>query len=174
MTNSVAFLADAATTGSTGSLLMPLILIGGMILILWWSSRSRKKQEREVQDMRDNLVVGDEITTIGGIIGKITSIKEETCIIETGRDKCRIRILKSAVRCVDVPNEAAREALVAQRAAEAEAEAAEKAAAMEAERAKKLEMGKKKKRKKSEAPKEEVAVEAPAETPAEESEKTEG
>ncbi|MBO7739957.1 MAG: preprotein translocase subunit YajC [Clostridia bacterium] len=163
--NSVAFLADGAQAAGTGSLLMPLILIGGMILILWWSSRSRKKQEREVQDMRDSLVVGDEITTIGGIIGKITSIKEETCIIETGRDKCRIRILKSAVRCVDVPNEAAREAYAAQRAAEAEAEAAEKAAAMEAERAKKLEMGKKKKSKKAEA-----EVEAPAE----ESEKTEG
>lgn len=163
--NSIAFMAETQTTAGTGSLLMPLILIGGMILILWWSSRSRKKQERQVQDMRDNLVVGDEITTIGGIIGKITSIKEETCIIETGRDKCRIRILKSAVRCVDVPNEAAREALLAQRAAEAEAEAAEKAAAMEAERAKKLEMGKKKKSKKTEE-----VVEAPAE----ESEKTEG
>ena len=165
MTYSVAFLTDAAAS-SGSSLVMPLILIGGMILIFWWSGRSRKKQEREVQDMRDNLVVGDEITTIGGIIGKITSIKEETCIIETGRDKCRIRILKSAVRCVDVPNEAAREALIAQRAAEAEAEAAEKAAAMEAERAKTLEMGKKKKTKKTE--------EAPVEAPAEESEKTEG
>ncbi len=168
--NSIAFMAEAQPTAGAGSLLMPLILIGGMILFLWWSGRSRKKQEREIQDMRDSLVVGDEITTIGGIIGKITSIKEETCIIETGRDKCRIRILKSAVRCVDVPNEAAREALAAQRAAEAEAEAAEKAAAMEAERAKKLEMGKKKKNKKAEASAEEVAVEAPAE----ESEKTEG
>ena len=163
--NSIAFMAEAQPAAATGSLLMPLILIGGMILIFWWSSRSRKKQERQIQDMRDSLVVGDEITTIGGIIGKITSIKEETCIIETGRDKCRIRILKSAVRCVDVPNEAAREAYAAQKAAEAEAEAAEKAAAMEAERTKKLEMGKKKKNKKTE----EVS-----ETPAEESEKTEG
>ena len=170
MFNFVAVLAEAQPAAGTGSLLLPLILIGGMILILWWSSRSRKKQERQIQDMRDSLVVGDEITTIGGIIGKITSIKEETCIIETGRDKCRIRILKSAVRCVDVPNEAAREAYAAQRAAEAEAEAAEKAAAMEAERAKKLEMGKKKsKNKKAEAPTEE-AVEAPAA----DSEKTEG
>ena len=55
--------------------------------------------------MRDSLQVGDEITTIGGIIGKIVSVKEETCMIETGRDKTRIRILKSAVKTVDVKAE---------------------------------------------------------------------
>ena len=140
-----------------------LLMLGGLLVVMYFVMiRPQKKQEKEQNDMRNNLAVGDEITTIGGIIGKITSIKEETCIIETGRDKCRIRILKSAVRCVDVPNEAAREALMAQRAAEAEAEAAEKAAAMEAERAKTLEMGKKKKTQKTE------------EAPVEESEKTEG
>ena len=58
--------------------------------------------------MRDNLQVGDEITTIGGIIGKIVSIKEETLLLETGRDKVRIRILKSAVRNVDVRAEDAK------------------------------------------------------------------
>ena len=47
-------------------------------------------------------MVGDEITTIGGIIGKIISIKEETLMIETGHDRTKIRILKSAVRNVDV------------------------------------------------------------------------
>ena len=55
--------------------------------------------------MRDGLAIGDEITTIGGIIGKIVSIKEETVLIETGRDKVRIRILKNAVRNVDVKAE---------------------------------------------------------------------
>ena len=54
---------------------------------------------------RNALEVGDEITTIGGIIGKIVSIKEETCMIETGHDRMKIRILKSAVRCVDVKAE---------------------------------------------------------------------
>ena len=52
--------------------------------------------------MRNNLQVGDEITTTGGIIGKIISIKDETILIETGRDKTKIRLLKSAVRNVDV------------------------------------------------------------------------
>jgi len=65
-------------------------------------SRSQKKQEKETNDMRNNLAVGDEITTIGGIIGKIISIKDETVLIETSGDKTKIRILKSAVKCVDV------------------------------------------------------------------------
>ena len=52
--------------------------------------------------MRSDSKVGDEITTIGGIIGKIVSIKDETVMIETGNEKTKIRILRSAVRCVDV------------------------------------------------------------------------
>ena len=55
--------------------------------------------------MRDSLAVGDEVTTIGGIIGKIISIKEETVLLETSGDKTKIRILKSAVKCVDVKAE---------------------------------------------------------------------
>ena len=52
--------------------------------------------------MRNNLEVGDEITTIGGIFGVIVKIKEETVTIETGKDRTKIRILRSAVRVVDV------------------------------------------------------------------------
>ena len=67
--------------------------------------RPQKKQEKAQNDMRNNLQVGDEITTIGGIIGKIVSIKEETLVLETSRDGTKIRILKSAVRNVDVKAE---------------------------------------------------------------------
>ena len=63
---------------------------------------AKKKQEKQVNEMRNQLMVGDEITTIGGILGKIISIKEETLMIETGHDRTKIRILKSAVRNVDV------------------------------------------------------------------------
>ena len=67
--------------------------------------RPQKKAEKEANDMRNSLQVGDEITTIGGIIGRIVSIKEETCVIETSRDGTKIRILKSAVSRVDVKAE---------------------------------------------------------------------
>ena len=52
--------------------------------------------------MRSGLEVGDEITTVGGIIGKVISIKEETVMIETGGDKTKLRILRSAIKSIDV------------------------------------------------------------------------
>ena len=87
-----------------------IILIVVMFVVLYFFMiRPQKKQEREVNNMRNNLQVGDEITTIGGIIGKIVSIKEETVMIETGHDRTKIRILKTAVRNVDVKAEDAQD-----------------------------------------------------------------
>ena len=60
--------------------------------------------------MRDALQVGDEITTIGGVIGRVVSIKEETVTIETSRDRTKIRFLRSAIRSVDVKAEETKEA----------------------------------------------------------------
>ena len=80
-----------------------IIMLVGLLLVMYFVMiRPQKKQEKEQNDMRNNLAVGDEITTIGGIIGKIVSIKEETCVIETSHERTKIRILKSAVRSVDV------------------------------------------------------------------------
>ena len=107
--NTVAMLLTSGTTGSTGgdllSLLPMILIIGVMIVFMVISSRKQKKQDQEIANMRNNLNVGDEITTIGGIIGKVVSIKEETCVIETSRDGTKIRILKSAVSRVDVKAE---------------------------------------------------------------------
>lgn len=90
--------------------MMSIILIVVMFVVLYFFMiRPQKKQEREVNEMRNNLQVGDEITTIGGIIGKIVSIKEETVMIETGHDRTKIRILKTAVRNVDVKAEDAQD-----------------------------------------------------------------
>ncbi len=80
-----------------------LLIMAVMIAIFYFLIiRPQKKQDKQVKDMRDSLQVGDEITTIGGIIGRIVSIKEETLVLETSRDGTKIRILRSAVRCVDV------------------------------------------------------------------------
>ena len=83
--------------------LIPLVLI--FVVMYFFMIRPQKKQEQQLKNMRDSLKVGDEITTIGGIIGKVVSIKEETLVLETSRDGTKIRILRSAVRCVDVPAE---------------------------------------------------------------------
>ncbi len=87
------------------TILMIVIIVG----MMFFMRRSQKKQEKEVADMRNGLQVGDEITTIGGIIGKIVSIKDETITIETSHDRTKIRFLRSAVRCVDVHAEDAQD-----------------------------------------------------------------
>lgn len=92
--------------GGIGSILIIVVMFA---VLYFFMIRPQKKQEKEVQNMRNNLQVGDEITTIGGIIGKIVSIKEETVMIETGHDRAKIRILRSAVRCVDVHAEDAQD-----------------------------------------------------------------
>ena len=93
-----------------GDILMPILMVVAFGAIMYFFMyRPQKKQEKEVNNMRNNLQVGDEITTIGGIIGKIVSIKDETVLIETGHDRTKIRILRTAVRCVDVHAEDAQD-----------------------------------------------------------------
>ena len=105
MMNTLMFL----TADATGSLFMfiPLILI--FVAMYFFMIRPQKKQEKEANKMRDELAVGDEITTIGGIIGKVVSIKDETLVLETTKDRTRIRILKTAVSRVDVKAEDAQD-----------------------------------------------------------------
>ena len=95
--------AQGSALGSTLSLIIPLALCA--IVFYFFLYKPQKKQENEAAQMRSNLQVGDEITTIGGIIGKIISIKDETILIETSKDKTKIRLLKTAVRSVDVKAE---------------------------------------------------------------------
>jgi preprotein translocase subunit YajC len=92
--------------GSIGSIVIIVVMFAAMYFLM---IKPQKKQERETNEMRNNLQVGDEITTIGGIIGKIVSIKEETVMIETGHDRTKIRILRTAVRNVDVKAEDAQD-----------------------------------------------------------------
>ena len=100
-----------------------VMLVGFMVLMYFFMIRPQKKREKEDAAMRDALAVGDEVTTIGGIIGKVVSIKEETFVLETTKDRTKIRFLKGAIRSVDVK--------IADIAAAQAAEKAEKEAAPE-------------------------------------------
>ena len=102
--NALFFFTDG-TTGGLSSMIPLILMVVALVAVMFFTSRSNKKQEKQAQDMRDSLAIGDEITTIGGIIGKIVSIKEETLVLETSHDRTRIRILKTAVSRVDVKAE---------------------------------------------------------------------
>jgi len=100
------FLEGEAAASAGGNGIMTIGMLVLMIaLFYFFLYRPQKKQEKETKAMRDSLSVGDEVTTIGGVIGKIVSIKDETVLLETGRDKVRIRFLRSAIRNVDVKAE---------------------------------------------------------------------
>ena len=96
---------DTAATNTGGSWFTIVLMVLVFVVFYFFAIRPQRKQEKEQNTMRNNLTVGDEITTIGGILGKIVSIKDETCVIETTHERTKIRILKSAVSRVDVKAE---------------------------------------------------------------------
>ena len=100
------FINRLAGETTAGSPIITIVMIVAMIAFFYFFIiRPQKKQEKEAASMRDSIQVGDEITTIGGIIGKVVSIKDETLVLETTRDCTKIRILKSAVSRIDVKAE---------------------------------------------------------------------
>ncbi|MBQ5318011.1 MAG: preprotein translocase subunit YajC [Oscillospiraceae bacterium] len=94
-------LAASAGTGeamppeaAAPSLLFSLIItIVPFVLIFYFMIlRPQKKKEKEAKQLRDNLQIGDEVTTIGGITGIVVRKTEDTVVIETGGDRSKIRV----------------------------------------------------------------------------------
>lgn len=90
--------AAAGELGGQSSLLsfgsLALVFVAFYFLLI----RPQKKREKEAQEMRKALQVGDEVVTAGGIIGRVVSLKDETIVIETGSDRCKIRVARWAVQ----------------------------------------------------------------------------
>lgn len=59
--------------------------------------RPENKRKKAITEMRNSLKIGDEITTIGGVVGTICAIKEQTVVMETGADRVRIEFTKWAI-----------------------------------------------------------------------------
>ena len=78
-----------------------LIMIALMFAILYFMMiRPENKRKKKAQEMRDGLKKGDVITTIGGIVGKIVKVNNDTIIIETSEDRVRMEVTKWAVSTV--------------------------------------------------------------------------
>ncbi len=92
--------ADAGAAGGASSLLSFLPLIIVIVVMYFLMIRPQRKKDKEIQNMRNNLQVGDEIITIGGICGKIVKTKEDTIIVAVGADKVKIEMMKWAVSTV--------------------------------------------------------------------------
>lgn len=77
---------------STIGMLVVMLAIFYFLLI-----RPENKKKKELAKMRSELTIGDEVTTIGGIIGTICAVKEESIVLETGADRVRVEFAKWAI-----------------------------------------------------------------------------
>lgn len=85
------------STAGGGNASMILLLLAFFILMYFLMIRPEKKKQKKVEAMRNALTVGDEIITIGGIMGVVVNVTEDNITIETGEDKVRIQFKKWAV-----------------------------------------------------------------------------
>ena len=90
------------TTGANGQLISQLaILVVFIVLMYFILIKPQKKKDKEVQDMRSNIQVGDEIVTIGGILGRVVKTKDDSIVIQVGADKTKMEIKKWAISTVE-------------------------------------------------------------------------
>lgn len=88
--------ADEMAAPSLLGMLLPFVVL---ILVMYFMMiRPQRKREKKMEDMRSNLEVGDEITTSGGIIGRVVSIQEDTIVIETGTARSKLRLARWAIQ----------------------------------------------------------------------------
>lgn len=110
MTDFLTFaMMGATSTTQQGGLedTMPMIIMMAALFgaMYFFTIRPQKKQQKMEQEIRENTQIGDEITTIGGICGKVVSVKDDTIVIETGSDRVKIKFKKYAIQTNHTANE---------------------------------------------------------------------
>jgi len=118
-----------AGSPSGSPLMFPIMMVALFAAMYFFTIRPQKKKQKEEQQMRDNLQIGDEITTIGGIVGRVVTIKDDSIVIESGADRNKIKIMRWAIQS----NNTAAEKAEAERAAAKAAQEAERNAKIEEE-----------------------------------------
>ncbi len=78
-----------------GSLLVLVLMFVAMYFLM---IRPQKKKEKETQNMRNNIQIGDEITTIGGVVGIVVALREDTIVLETGSERTKVRFQRWAIQ----------------------------------------------------------------------------
>lgn len=107
MTEFLTFMMTSATTEQSPSSGFPMIImmVALFAAMYFFTIRPQKKQQKMEQEIRENTQIGDEITTIGGICGKVVSVKDDTIVIETGSDRVKIKFKKYAIQTNHTANE---------------------------------------------------------------------
>ena len=108
-----------------GSIIMWVVIM--VVFVYFFMIRPQKKRQKEEQEMRNALEIGDEIVTIGGIVGRVVTIRENDLIIETGADRNKMKIERWAINTNRTKNEQHQKEVEAAREAAKEKKAAKKA-----------------------------------------------
>ena len=112
-------LTDVPAAGGMGSTVLMLVV---MVAVFYFMLiRPENKRKKEAENMCSSVKVGDEVTTIGGIIGKVVNVKDDKFVMETSADQVRIEFAKWALSTNETAAAAAKEE--AKKAAEAKAKA---------------------------------------------------
>ncbi len=94
--NLTAILASQSTSAADMLItFIPLVLI--IVFFYFFIIRPQRKQDKKDAQMRNELEIGDEVVTNGGIVGIVFSVKDDTVVIETGGDRSKIRVMKWAI-----------------------------------------------------------------------------
>ena len=105
-----------------------LIPIVGMLAIFYFMMiRPENKRKKEAEEMRNQLSVGDRVTTIGGIVGVVVNVKDDKFVIETSADQVRIEFCKWALSTNDTAEDRKKEEMKRLEEEKAKAKAARKA-----------------------------------------------
>ena len=107
-----------------GTILMLVVMIGVFYFLL---IRPENKRKKDAEQMRSSVKTGDQVTTIGGIVGTVVSVKDEKFVLETGADQVRIEFAKWAISSNETAEAAAKEKAKKAQEAKAKAKAAKKA-----------------------------------------------
>ena len=100
--------AAATETMGTGATIIyyavqfvPMILI--FVVFYFLLIRPQRKRDKQERDMRNSIEIGDEISTIGGFIGRVVSIKDDVLVIESSSDRTKLKIYRWAIRGKEAP-----------------------------------------------------------------------
>jgi preprotein translocase subunit YajC len=82
---------------------MLIVMVPLFLVMYFFMIRPQKKQEKQIAEMRNSLMIGDEICTNGGLIGRVAQIKDDILTLELNRERTKIKVYRWAVREVVNP-----------------------------------------------------------------------
>lgn len=112
-------------TGGSASMLIMLVVMLGIFYFLL--IRPENKRKKEAEQMRSSVKAGDEIITIGGIVGKVVNVKDDKIVMETSADQVRVELAKWAISSNETATANAQAEAKKAQEAKAKAKAAKKA-----------------------------------------------